>query len=51
MLTIKEVAEALKVHRITILRRLINGSIKGIKIGNSWRISEEELERIKQNGV
>ena len=51
MLTIKEVANALKVHEMTILRHLNNNSIKGVKIGKSWRISEEELERIKENGI
>ena len=51
MLTIKEVASDLKVHEMTILRHLNNKSIKGVKIGKSWRISEEELERIKQYGV
>ena len=51
MLTIKEVANDLKVHEMTILRHLNYGNIKGVKIGKSWRISEEELERIKRQGV
>lgn len=51
MLTIKEVADALRVHEITIFRHLKDGKIKGVKIGKSWRISEEELERIKRQGV
>lgn len=50
MHTIKEVAQMLKVHEITILRHLENGNIKGVKIGKSWRISEEELEKIKREG-
>lgn len=48
MLTVKEVANILKVHEMTIFRHLKNGSIKGIKMGNIWRISEQELERIKR---
>ena len=51
MLTIKEVANALKVHEMTILRHLNNKSIKGVKIGKSWRISEEELNRIIKEGL
>ena len=51
MLSIKDVADALKVHKITILRHLYDGKIKGIKIGKSWRISEEELQRIKNSGI
>ena len=50
MLTIKEVANALNVHEITIFRHLKDGKIKGVKIGKSWRISKEELSRIMEKG-
>lgn len=50
MLTIEQVANALQLHRMTIFRYLKNGKIRGIKIGRDWRISEEELERIKRYG-
>ena len=50
MLTIQEVADILRVHRMTIFRHLSSGTIKGIRVGKSWRISEEELERIKREG-
>ena len=48
MLTIKQV---LNVSTITIVRRLYSGVIKGVKVGNRWRISAEEVERIKREGV
>lgn len=51
MLTIKDVARELNVHEITIFRHIKNGDIKGVKIGKSWRISQEELDRIKHNGI
>lgn len=51
MLTIDEVAQILKVHRMTILRHIYSKDIKAVKIGQSWRISEEELERIKRQGM
>lgn len=51
MLTIKQVAEALNVSTITIMRRLYSGAIKGVKVGKIWRISAEEVERIKREGV
>lgn len=50
MLTIEQVAKALQLHNMTIFRYLKCGKIKGIKIGRDWRISEEELERIKREG-
>lgn len=50
MLTINDVAEQLNVCRLTIVRHLTKGSIKGIKVGKSWRISQEELNRIMKEG-
>ena len=49
--TVEEIAGTLRVHPITIFRALKKGKIKGIKIGNVWRISEEELERIMKEGI
>jgi excisionase family DNA binding protein len=51
MLTVEQVAEILNVAKITIFRHLKTGQIKGVKIGNVWRISVEEVERIKKEGV
>jgi len=50
MYSTTEVAEILNISRATIFRALRQGRIKGIKIGNIWRISEEELERLKKEG-
>jgi len=43
--TTKEVAKILKLHQITVNKFLILGRIKGIKIGNRWRVKESELRR------
>jgi excisionase family DNA binding protein len=51
MLTVGEVARILKVHKMTILRHIYSKDIKAVKIGQAWRISEKELERIKEVGV
>ena len=51
MLTIEELANMLRVSRITILRKVYNGSIKAIKIGKSWRISSEEVEKLMTKGT
>lgn len=50
MLTIEQVADALQLHKMTVFRYLKCGRIKGVKIGQNWRISEQELERIKREG-
>lgn len=50
MLKVEDLAKELKVSQMTIFRALQQGKIKAIKIGNCWRISEEELERIKKVG-
>lgn len=50
MYTVKEVASILKVNQMTIFRALNDGKINGVKIGKGWRISEEELCRIKKEG-
>lgn len=50
MLTIDDVAKELKVTPMMIYKAVNLGKIKGVKIGAIWRISEEELERIKKEG-
>lgn len=50
MLKVKEIADILKVNPMTIFRALKDKRINGIKIGNVWRINEEEVERIKKEG-
>ena len=45
--TTKEVAEILKYKHETIRKKCKSGEIKAVKIGKSYRISEEELERLK----
>lgn len=44
--TAYEAAESLKVHYNTILRMIYDGTIKAVKVRNSWRITEEELLRV-----
>ncbi len=45
-LTSKQVQELFKVDRITVYRMLQDGRLKGIKIGNQWRFSQSEIERL-----
>ena len=46
LLTITEVAKELKLHPMTIYRKLISGKIEGIKLaGSTWRIKSEQLNQ------
>lgn len=46
LLTTRQVLEFLKVDRITVYRMLNDGRLKGIKIGQHWRFSHREVERL-----
>ena len=46
-----EFAKKLSISRQYILKCLLNGKIKGIKLGKVWRISIEEVERIEKEGI
>jgi excisionase family DNA binding protein len=49
--TVQEIAKEFGVNEITVKRMIYSKKIKAIKIGNSWRIPNEEFERIKKEGV
>ena len=48
MYKIKEVAEILNFSERTIRQWVIDGKINAVKIMSEWRISEEEVERLKK---
>ncbi|NOX18753.1 MAG: helix-turn-helix domain-containing protein [Chlorobi bacterium] len=45
-LTAKQVITLLRIDRTTLYRMLNDGRIKGVKIGNQWRFSKSEVDRI-----
>lgn len=45
ILTIKDVADYLKVNERTIYRLAASGELPGFKVGNSWRFKQCELEQ------
>ncbi|MGB0383207.1 MAG: helix-turn-helix domain-containing protein [Ardenticatenaceae bacterium] len=50
ILTIKEVADYLRLSRITVWRWCNNGKLPAFKVGRGWRIYRSEIEKIaKQN--
>lgn len=51
MFTIEEVATILKISYRSAWLMVVAGKIKAIKVGNQWRITEEEVERIKKEGA
>ena len=44
--SISEFASALRVSRLTISRRIKNGTIQAFKIGRNWKIPKTELQKI-----
>lgn len=51
--TPQEIASKLKINIRTLYRWMREGKINAVKIGNIWRISEIELNRVlkgEQNG-
>ena len=48
-LTTKQVQELLKIDRVTVYRMVNDGRLKGVKFGNQWRFSQEEVDRILGN--
>ena len=51
ILTVREVAEMLKLADKTVYGLVSEGEIPGFKVGGSWRFSRKELEKwvAKQN--
>ena len=45
ILTIKDVADYLKVNERTIYRVAASSELPGFKVGNSWRFKQSELEQ------
>ena len=50
MWTIKELADYFKVDYTTVYDRVIAKKINAVKAGIQWRITEEEVERLKREG-
>lgn len=51
MMTVVEVAEALRVSTATVRRHLISGDLHGVKVGKSWRVPLSEVDRVLSNGT
>jgi excisionase family DNA binding protein len=49
ILTIKEVADFLKLTEKTAYRLAADGNIPGFKVGGSWRFRRDEIEKMTKN--
>jgi excisionase family DNA binding protein len=50
LLTVREVADLLRVHQRTAYRLITGGSIKAIKIGSQWRVTQTALMEFIEGG-
>ncbi|MCJ2165172.1 MULTISPECIES: helix-turn-helix domain-containing protein [unclassified Pseudodesulfovibrio] len=50
LLTVREVANFLRVHQRTAYRLITGGSIQAIKIGSQWRVPEKALIEFIETG-
>jgi excisionase family DNA binding protein len=41
--TVKQVADFLQVHEMTIRRVIKSGELKGLRVGKNWRIEKQSL--------
>jgi len=46
--TPREIAEMMGVHYQTVMNWLRSGKLRGVKIGQIWKISKEALEELTQ---
>ena len=51
MLTIKETAAALNLSYRTVFNYIKKGDIKAVRIGRKWLVKEEEVERLRNEGM
>jgi excisionase family DNA binding protein len=50
LLTVKEVAEILRVSQPTVLRMIEDGELSAVRVRNQWRIRRSDLEAFLQRG-
>jgi len=44
VMTVREVAEVLRVHPATVYRLVRRGVLPGFKLGGNWRVNRESLD-------
>ncbi len=46
LLTVKEAAELLRIHRPKVYELIRAGDLEGFKLGADWRIKRESIEKL-----
>lgn len=49
--TIQELADLFNLDYMTVYKRVVDGRIQAVKFGTQWRISEDEVNKIKREGA
>jgi excisionase family DNA binding protein len=44
VLTVREVAEILRVHQVTVYRLIRNGTLSPLRVGRVWRFDRGQVE-------
>lgn len=50
-LTTNDVADALRLNKVTVQRLLKEGRIQGYQVGRSWRIPKTAVDEFRANGL
>jgi len=51
LLTVREVAELLRIHRPKVYELIKEGTIEGFKLGSDWRVTRESVETLIRHPV
>lgn len=51
VLTSEEAAKALRVSGESVRRWLRDGSMRGVRVGRTWRVSRDEVLRVLNEGI
>ncbi len=46
LLTVKEVAKLLRIHRPKVYDLIKAGTVEGFKLGSDWRVKRESVEKL-----
>lgn len=51
LISASEALRELPISRLTLIRMLRKGTIRGVKIGKKWFVYASEVERVKREGT